>query len=178
MLTLNCLFSLIIQAKITSKNRIGNGKILIRLLSVIADCPETDITKERAIMQLFTDELNKAAAYKKIDRLTIDFISTGNRFPADKITLKEFENKIGMDRKPDWKQYRSYLAEMNSFCEEVLEQEKIPFLVSTLLELLKNDKSINYIFYGNEFILKDRLFGTVSHPKKICAEALLLGILY
>ena len=178
MLTLNCLFALIIQAKITSKKRTGNGKILIRLLSVIADCPETDITKERAIMQLFTDELNKAAAYKKIDRLTIDFISTGNRFPADKITLKEFENKIGMDRKPDWKQYRSYLAEMNSFCEEVLEQEKIPFLVSTLLELLKNDKSINYIFYGNEFILKDRLFGTVSHPKKICAEALLLGLLY
>ena len=44
------------------------------------------------------------------------------------------------------------------FAEEVLNKEKAPALINTLLELLKYDNSISYIFYGNQFIPKQRLF--------------------
>ena len=92
-LTFNILFFLIIQAKITKSGRMGNGKILIKLLSIIADCENDGISKEWNMLKLFDSGANKSAIYKKIDRLTIDFMKTGNRFPSEKIQMQNFEKK-------------------------------------------------------------------------------------
>ena len=177
-LTLNILLFLLIQAKITGKGRTGNGRIFIRLLSVIADCPNPDMTKERNMLSLFSSHADKQSAYRQINRFLFDFIPTGTGLSSNKITLSRFEKNLNIGRKPNWEQYRLYLAETGTFCEEILDKEKAPALVNTLLELLKQDDNINYIFYGNQFIAKDRLFGTPAHPKKICMEAFLLGLLY
>lgn len=177
-LTLNILISLIVQAKINGKGKLGNGRLFVRLLSVIADNENGDTTKEKDIISKFSDNPVKSNAYQKIDRILFDFLPTGNRFPADKITLHQFEKKIGIGRKTNWEQYRSYLAEMGKFCAEVLEQKETPALVNTLLNLVRQDDSIHYIFYANELISKNNFFGTAAHRKKICIEAFLLGILY
>ena len=177
-LTFNILFFLIIQTKITKSGRIGNGKILIKLLSIIADCENDEISKEWNMLKLFDLGANKSAIYKKIDRLTIDFMKTGNRFPSEKIQMQNFEKKVNFKRKTNCEQYKFYLAEMGNFCEGILDKEKAPALILALLEIIKYDNSITTVFYGGEFLPKEKLFGTPAHPKRICIEALLLGLLY
>ena len=177
-LTLNILISLIVQAKITGKGKLGNGRIFIRLLSVIVDCNRQNISKERDMLALFNSHADKQTAYQQINRFLFDFIWTGGGFPVEKITMQIFENKLNLHGKTDWKAYRSYLAEMGEFCEQVLDKEKIPAFMNTLLMLMKQDDNIQAIFYGGQFISKNSLSGTAEHPKKVCLEALLLGLLY
>ena len=177
-LTLNMLLSLIIQAKITGKGRTGNGRIFIRLLSVIADCPNPDATKERNMLALFSNHIDKESAYRQINRILLDFIPTGTGCSMNKVTVKTFEKHIGIGKKFSMEQYRLYLAEMGSFCSEILDKEKAPAFVNTLLELLRRNDEIQYILYGCQSIHKNNLYGTLAHPKKICVEALLLGLLY
>ncbi len=74
--------------------------------------------------------------------------------------------------------YRNYIAKMKKFCDMVLDENKIKRLVYTLLEIIRQDESITEILYDSEFIPKEKLFGSYAHPKKICVEALLLGLLY
>lgn len=174
-LTFNTLLSLIFQAKITGKGKKGNGKIFIRLLSIIADCP-IDSDKEKFLLSLFSSHANKQDAYQKINRFLFDFVQNGNGFPAKKITLQTFEGKINLHGKTDWKYYRLYLAETGKFCTDILDKEKIPAFVNTMLELLKEDITIQNIFYGGQFLPKNSLISDT--PKKICLEALLLGLLY
>ncbi len=174
-LTLNGLISLIIQAKITGKGKTGNGRVLIRLLSVIADCP-ADSQKERNLLSIFSNHADKQAAYQQINRFLVDFIRNGNGFPADKITVHQFENQVSLHSKTNWKYYRSYLAETGKFCEEILDKTKISAFIGTLLNLLKEDDSIQSVFYGWQFLAKNSLISDT--PKKICLEALLLGLLY
>ena len=174
-MTLNSLISLIIQAKITGKGKTGNGRIFIRLLSVIADCP-ADSAKERWLLAAFSSHTDKQAAYQQINRFLFDFIRNGNGFRPEKITMQTFENKISLYGKTDWNQYRFYLAETGKFCSEILDKEKIPAFVHTMLELLKEDDAVQNIFYGGQFLPKASLIS--DSPKKICLEALLLGVLY
>ena len=63
-------------------------------------------------------------------------------------------------------------------CNEIIDREKLDFLVYTLLKIIRLDDSIGRIFYGSEFVPKDKLFGSYANPKRICVEALLLGLLY
>ena len=177
-LTLNILLSLIIQSKITGKGKTGNGRIFIRLLSVIADCPNLSTTKERNMLAFFSSHADKQSAYRQINRILLDFIPTGTGCSMNKVTVNAFEEHIGIGKKFNIEQYRLYLAEMSSFCSEILNQEKIPVLINTLMELLRKDDKIQYILYGFQFIHKNNLYSTPAHPKKICAEALLLGLLY
>lgn len=174
-LTLNGLISLIIQAKITGKGKTGNGRVLIRLLSVIADCP-ADSQKERNLLSIFSSHADKQAAYQQINRFLVDFIRNGNGFPADKITVHQFENQVSLHSKTNWKYYRSYLAETGKFCEEILDKAKVSAFIGTLLNLLKEDDSVQSVFYGGQFLAKNSLISDT--PKKICLEALLLGLLY
>lgn len=177
-LTFNILLSLLMQAKISGKGRTGNGRIFIKLLSVIADCPNPDMTKERNMLASFSSHADKQSAYQQINRFLFDFIPTGNGCSMEKITLSRFERNLNISRKPNWEQYRLYLAEMGAFCEEILDKEKAPVFVKTVLELIRQDDTIKFIFYGNQFISKKNLFGIPAHPKKICMEAFLLGVVY
>ena len=63
-------------------------------------------------------------------------------------------------------------------CNEIIDREKLDFLVYTLLKIIRLDDSIGRIFYGSEFVPKEKLFGSYANPKRICVEALLLGLLY
>ncbi len=177
-LTLNTLLSLIIQSKITGKGRIGNGRIFIRLLSVIADCPNPNANKEWNMLALFSSHADKQSAYRQINRILLDFVPTGTGCSMSRITIKTFEKRVGIGKKFSMEQYRLYLAEMGSFCSEILDKEKAPALVNTLLELLRKEDEIQYILYGFQLIHKNHLSRTAAHPKKICLEALLLGLLY
>ena len=67
----------------------------------------------------------------------LDFLSTGNRFPAEKFSVSSFEKNTSIDGKNNLQEYQKYLQEMGSFCEEILDKEKAPALVYTLLEIIK-----------------------------------------
>ena len=177
-LTLNVLFTLIVQAKITGKGRTGNGRLFIRLLSILADGQDPELTRERNTLQLFTKLPNKAEAYKKADRLLFDFMPTGNGYPWEKIQLFAFEKRVVPSGKTNWEQYKTYLALMGDFCDAALDPNKTPALVHTLLLILRQDDRIKTVFYGGQFLLKERLFGMPAHPVQLCTEELLLGLLY
>ena len=172
-LTLNVLLSLLIQAKRTGKGKIGNGRMLIMLLQVIADSVHPELSVERNMLQIFSDEPVKSRAYQKIDKQLVKFIPSGKPYPFEQIRLSKFEQTIG-----NVQRYSSYLLKMQQCCEELLDPEKTESLIYTILEILRADAAFSDILYGAQYIPKEMLFGTPAHPKKICPAALLLGLLY
>lgn len=172
-LTFNILLSLIIQAKRQGKGRMGNGRILANLLIIAADFDEDENTRERSILHKFNDEVVKANAYHKIDKLIGRFLPEGRNYPYDKFKFKELEKSIG---KP--LEYGNKLNQMNTLCTELFEEENAERLVYTLLEIVRHDSHINNILYGDKFVLKEELFGNTVHNKRICIAALLLGLVY
>ena len=172
-LTLNVLLSLLIQAKRTGKGKIGNGRMLIMLLQVIADSVHPELSAERNMLQIFSDEPVKSRAYQKIDKQLVKFIPSGKPYPFEQIRLSKFEQTIG-----NVQRYSSYLLKMQQCCEELLDPEKTESLIYTILEILRADAAFSDILYGAQYIPKEMLFGTPAHPKKICPAALLLGLLY
>ncbi len=135
-LTFNIFLSLIIQSKITGKGKIGNGKLLIQLLSVIAGCENFNMTKERNLLGLFSQHSEKQSAHRQINRFLFNFVPHGTGFPSDKITMHNFEKNVNFMRKTNWERYRFYLAEMGSFCANVINKEKAPALVDTLKQFV------------------------------------------
>lgn len=172
-LTLNVLLSLLIQAKRTGKGKIGNGRMLIMLLQVIADTTHPELSAERSLLRVFSDEPVKSRAYQKIDKQLVKFIPTGKPYPYEKLGFKRFEDSIG-----NLQAYSCYLLSMHQCCEELLDPEKQESLVYTILELLRTDPAVTDILYGAKYLQKETLFGSPAHPKKICLAALLLGLLY
>lgn len=172
-LTLNVLLSLLIQAKRTGKGKIGNGRMLIMLLQVIADSVHPELSAERNMLQLFSDEPVKSRVYQKIDKQLVKFIPTGKPYPFERIRFTKFEQTIGIVQR-----YGLYLLRMQQCCEELLDPEKTESLIYTILEILRTDAAFSDILYGAQYIPKEMLFGTPAHPKKICPAALLLGLLY
>lgn len=170
-LTLNVLLSLIIQCKITGKGLTGNGKLLVKLIEIIENGEGTEKSKEWNILKKFNDEENKPESYHKIDKLIGRFLPNGKNFPYDKFIFSRFENSIG-----SLKNYGFYLIQMKKFCNEVLDKSRYEQLVYTLLEIIRHDNSITNILYDSNYIPKERLFGNFAHTKKICIEALLLGL--
>lgn len=172
-LTLNVLLSLLIQAKRTGKGKIGNGRMLIMLLQVIADSVHPEMSAERNMVQLFSDEPVKSRVYQKIDKQLVKFIPTGKPYPYEQIRFTKFEQTIGIVQR-----YGLYLLKMQQCCEELLDPEKTESLIYTILEILRTDAAFSDILYGAQYIPKEMLFGTPAHPKKICPAALMLGLLY
>ena len=172
-LTLNVLISLLIQAKRTGKGKIGNGRMLIMLLQVIADSVHPELPAERNMLQIFSDEPVKSRAYQKIDKQLVKFIPAGKPYPYEQIRFSKFGKSIG-----NVQRYSSYLMKMQQCCEELLDPEKTESLIYTILEILRTDAAFSDILYGAQYIPKEMLFGTPAHPKKICPAALLLGLLY
>lgn len=172
-LSLNVLLTLIIQSKITGKGKIGNGRLLIQLLQTLADSSGNEKTAERNILSRFNNEQVKSNAYHKIDMLIKRFLPDGKYYPYEKITFSEFERSIG-----DSVGHRKYYCRMKSACNEIIDNSKIDSLVYTLLEIICQDDSIRDILYGSSYIPKEQFFGNSAHPKQICFEALLIGLIY
>lgn len=172
-LTLNVLMSLIIQSKKTGSGKIGNGRILVKLLQIIADNKGEERTHERNILACFNDDVNKSESYHKIDKLIGRFLPQGRFYPYKKFSFTKFESCIGNDGR-----IAEYLRKMRSFCDEVIDAERLDQLAYTLLRIMRQDSNISIILYGSEFISKEKLFGSYVNPKRICIDSLLLGLLY
>ena len=119
-------------------------------------------------------------AYKKIRQYISRFVQKGGKnYPYDAISLSKFEKNVDIYKTmPNWYNYKIYLTQVNTICWDVLDKSKKDELIYSLMEILQRDNSINLIFYGNRFINKTELLGTYTHPKRICMEAFLLGLLY
>ncbi len=150
------LLGAIFEAKKTGKGRVGKGKIYIEIMKMITD--------NNDISLLFSGNT---------DRFLLRLLRGETEYPYLLFRFEKFEKCIG-----DYQIYRNYIAKMKKFCDMVLDENKIKRLVYTLLEILRQDDTISDILYGSEFIPKEKLFGSYAHPKKICVEALLLGLLY
>lgn len=172
-MTLNVLLSLIIDSKIKGSGKIGNGRLLVKLLQVIADNKGEERTHERNILACFNDDVNKADSYKKINKLVDRFLPEGGFYPYEKLSFTGIEKCMGNAEKT-----AVYLRKMQSVCDEIIDREKLDALVYTLLKIIRLDDSIGRIFYGSKFIPKEKIFGSYANPKRICVEALLLGLLY
>lgn len=172
-LSFNILLSLIISSKKLGRGKLGNGRILVKLLTASSDCKNSNQTREWAVLSKFSNEIVKPNAYHKIDKLIGRFLPDGKYYPYDKITFNDLENSFENPEK-----YHSFLGSMSNACDEILYTSKVNSLVYTLLEVIRHDSSINKIFYGGELVDKQDFFGSFAHPKRICIEALLLWLIY
>ena len=168
-LTLNVLLSLIIQSKVTGKGMTSNGRLFVMLMEIIADHNNKNLTSEENILNKFNNEVTHHNAYRKLERFLSRFIRTGQGYPYDLFSFEDFE---------DITKYSRFLHRMRIFVDIVIDENKRDSLVYTLLEIMRLDISITSIRYGMEDIPKERIIGSFAHPKKICIEALLLGLLY
>lgn len=147
--------------------------MLIMLLQVIADSVHPELSAERNMLHLFSDEPVKSRVYQKIDKQLVKFIPTGKPYPYEQIRFTKFEQTIGIVQR-----YGLYLLRMQQCCEDLFDPEKTEPLIYTILEILRADAAFSDILYGARYIPKETLFGTPAHPKKICPAALLFGLLY
>lgn len=168
-LTLNVLLSLIIQSKVTGKGMTSNGRLFVMLMEIIADHNNMNLTSEENILNKFNNEVTHHDAYRKLERFLSRFIRTGQGYPYDLFSFEDFE---------DITKYSRFLHKMRRFVDIVIDESKRDSLIYTLLEIMRLDISITTIRYGVEDIPKERIIGSFAHPKKICIEALLLGLLY
>jgi len=151
------LLGAIFEAKKTGKGRIGRGKIYAELMKIITD-------SKGDISSLFGGNT---------DRFLLRFLRCETDYPYLLFRFDRFEKSIG-----NYPLYQNFIFKMTEFCNTILDENKIEQLAYTLLEIIHQDGDIKKILYGSEFILKDKLFGSSAHPKRICIEALLLGLLY
>ena len=168
-MTMNVLLSLLIKSKITGRGMTSNGRLYVMIMETIADHDNRSMTAEESILNKFNNEVTHHESYRKLERFLSRFVKTGQGYPYE---LFRFDN---LEKSTD---YRRFLLAMSDFIDAVIDKEKLDCLVYTLLEILRQDTSITMILYGHKFVPKERLFGTFAHPKKICAESLLLGLLY
>lgn len=170
MLNLNTLLSLIFQCKKTGSGKLGNGRIYVKLMQIIADREIETISSELGILRKFGSFTADPTAYTRMDKFLNRYIKTGKNYPFQLFLFEKYEKNYSTDLK--------YLTKMKSFCDEVLDERKIQQLVYTLLEIIHQDSSIETLIYGTQCISKNELFGSYAHPKNICLDAFLLGQLY
>ena len=94
-MTLNVLLSLIIDAKIKGSGKIGNGRLLVKLLQVIADNKGEERTHERNLIACFNDDVNKTDSYSKINKLIDRFLLDGGFYPYEKLSFTGLEKCMG-----------------------------------------------------------------------------------
>ena len=168
MLTLNVLLSLMIQSKRKGRGLLSNGKVYTELMLCVCD-----LESEKALLNCFNNENVRTEAYRKTDRFLSRFQKDGKGYPYDLIKFKQLENSVGSSE-----QMAKYLRKMADACNEIIDAEKLDSLVYTLLEIIRQDSNIVRILYGYDFVAKEKLLGSYAHPKRICIEALLIGLLY
>nr|MCR4646631.1 hypothetical protein [Oscillospiraceae bacterium] len=173
MITINALFRFIVLAKRQGKGRLGNGVILTKLIGTLCDF-EDDTAEIQRRLTISPDNVN---LNRYADRLMQD----GVRFPSPDapygLSLTKFEGLVH-STDPDGSAYLHYLNRMHQFCMDVLDPEKVPLLTHTLLHTMRTDNDMQLVFYQCRFLPKAELLGDPAHPKRICLEALLVGLLY
>lgn len=166
-LTLNILLSLIDKTKITGK-KTGRGKIYVKLMRTIADHDNSELRADQDIINKFG-----YIDFKSMDKHMFRFHKNGQNYPYEIIHFRGFEQSFGNSLK-----YSHYLYKMRNFCDEFLDKLKIDSFIYTLLEIMRQDIEIKTVLYGCNYVPKEKFFGSYAHPKRICIEALLLGLLY
>ena len=171
-LTLTVLLSLMIQAKKQGKGKLGNGRMLVAMLRVIADRIDGQ-SRERSVLSCFCDEPVKSCAYQKIDKQLVKFFKSGSPYPYEKLGFSAFAASLH-----DNDRFLPYFREMCAVYDTIIAPEKSESLVFTLLELLRRDSKIEWVLYGTRYIRREMLLGDAAHRKQICASTLFFGLLY
>lgn len=167
------LLSLIFQAKIKGKGRLGKGRIYVKLMQIITDRESLKISGNLNILKKFGYTSENPESYKRIDNYVDKWLNSSQKYPHGLFEFDDFEKSFDNDN-----EYGTYLNKMKKFCDEVLSEDKLERLVYTLLEIIEHNDDIKEINYGGKEFLKEKLQGKNAHPKRICIEALLLGLLY
>lgn len=170
MLNLNTLLSLIFHCKKTGAGKLGNGRIYVKLMQIIADREIETVSAEVDILRKFGSFTADPTAYTRMDKFLNRYIKTGKNYPFQLFKFEKYEKNYSIDLK--------YITKMKAFCDEVLDEIKIPKLMYTLLEIICQDGNIETLIYGTQYVSKNGLFGSYAHTKILCLEALLLGLLY
>ncbi len=171
MLTVNTIFRLIVLAKRQGKGKRGNGVILTELIGTLCDfADDAQEIQQRLVITPDNVMLNRYADKLMQDRVRFPFAGEPYGLPMSK-----FQSLVN-SKFPDGQAYLRYLKRMHRFCKDTLDPEKLPSLVSALLMVMRADARIHTVFYDNRHIYKNELLGSCAHPKRICLEALLVGL--
>lgn len=191
LLTIQVLLSLIINSKKHGKGLNGNGKILVKLFTVCADCPVIKNEQGKIIENKESAVLSQLANNNKLNQNNKKFQAADKTVCTMIHGRKENENKKKKENKNlkftfinfeqtanDFEKYRIIMSKMRKICDEIFDEQKIEGFVNCLLEIIRCDDNISDIFYGGKFVPKKKFFGKPAHPKKICLEAFLAGLFY
>ena len=160
------LFSLIVQAKKKGKGHLGNGRIYVMLMQTAADRECADVSGELDILRKFGNSTANPDSYQRMDKYLNRLMKTNGQYPSTLFSFTKTET--------DWS---IAISKMRQFIDKVIDDEKLSQLIFTLLEAVKQDENVDKLQYGNRIISKSEILGTFARPKKICAEAFLLGLL-
>ena len=173
MVTINAVFRMIVLAKRQGKGKLGNGVILSRLIGTLSNLGDDSAEiQRRLVITPGNIALNRYADKLVQDQVHFPFPNEPYGIPIQhfqSIVLASNSGSAG---------YSHYLERMYRFCKDVLNTENIPSLLEGLLEQLHADASVQSIFYNRQNTPKSALYGTPAHPRRLCMEALLIGILY
>lgn len=168
MIALNVVLSLIIQSKRKGKGILSNGKIYSMLMLCISDH-----RSESDLLNCFNNEAVPKEAYRKMDRFLSRFLRDGKGYPYELMSFNGLENSFD-----DPEKMAVYLQKLEAALDKFLDVQKLNNLIFTLLKLIRQDSDTKKILYGGCYIDKEKLFGRYVRQKRICVEALLLGLLY
>ena len=168
MIALNVVLSLIIQSKRKGKGILSNGKIYSMLMLCISDHKF-----ENDLLNCFNNEAVPKEAYRKMDRFLSRFLRDGKGYPYELMSFNGLENSFD-----DPEKMAVYLQKLEAALDKFLDVQKLDNLIFTLLKLIRQVSDTKKILYGDCYIDKEKLFGRCVHQKRICVEALLLGLLY
>lgn len=168
MLSLNVVLSLIMQAKRKGKGILSNGKVYTLLMLCISD-----FSSETELLKCFNNEVIAKEAYRKLERFLSRFLKDGKGYPYELISFNQLKNSLDNKEK-----MTIYLHKLEYTLDKFIDKNKIGSLVYTMLKLVRQDSDIKEVLYGSGFIDKKELVGGYVHQKRICVEALILGLLY
>ena len=168
MLSLNVVLSLIMQAKRKGKGILSNGKVYTLLMLCISD-----FSSETELLKCFNNEVIAKEAYRKLERFLSRFLKDGKGYPYELISFNQLKNSLDNTEK-----MTIYLHKLEYTLDKFIDKNKIGSLVYTMLKLIRQDSDTKKILYGGCYIDKEKLFGRCVHQKRICVEALILGLLY
>lgn len=168
MIALNVVLSLIIQSKRKGKGILSNGKIYSMLMLCISDHKF-----ENDLLNCFNNEAVPKEAYRKMDRFLSRFLRDGKGYPYELMSFNGLENSFD-----DPEKMAVYLQKLEAALDKFLDVQKLDNLIFTLLKLIRQVSDTKKILYGGCYIDKEKLFGRYVRQKRICVEALLLGLLY
>ena len=136
------------------------------LMQTAADRECADVSGELDILRKFGNSTSAPDSYQRMDKYLNRLMKTNGQYPSSLFTFEKAETDRSIG-----------ISKMRQFIDKVIDDEKLSQLIFTLLEAVKHDENVDKLRYGNRIISKSEILGTFARPKKICAEAFLLGLL-